>query len=323
MRKLFLRPSISLDFGTANCVIILNESEVVLNEPTVVAVRVSDKKVIGTGIEAKKMLGKEPKGIVAIRPLKNGGISNYKLACNLLSDFMDKSLGKMRVIKPDVKVSVPSRINSIEERALVKALESFGVNRITIVPEALAAAKGAELPINMAAANMIMNLGGGTAEIAIISMGGIVESKSHIGTGDSINEAIIQFLKKEMNLEIGELTAEKIKIKIGNALVEEFPQKLLISAKKSGVGTPVNIELDSNQILPAIRKILNKIVEEVLAMLGDSSSELVLELADRGVALSGGTSQLRNIDKFLTKSLNIPCYVVEDPMKCVVRGLMI
>ena len=212
-----IRPLLALDFGTANCLIIRKGEEVILNEPTVVTVSLKDKRILAVGSKAKEMIGKEPKDIVARRPMKNGGISNYRLAFSLLSKFLDQSLGRLRVVKPDVIVSVPSKLNSIEERALVKALESYGVNKIHLFPEAMAAAIGAGLPVKKPEGNMIINLGGGTAEIALISLNGVVSSRSHVGTGDAINESIINHLRAAYNIQVGELTAEQIKINIGNA----------------------------------------------------------------------------------------------------------
>jgi rod shape-determining protein MreB len=294
---------------------------VVLNEPTVVALSLKDKKVLAVGSEAKNMLGKEPKHIIARRPLRNGGISNYRLAYMLLSEFMNKSLGRWRIIRPDVIVSVPSKLNSIEERALVKALESFGVHTTHLYPEAMAAAIGAGLPVNKPEGNMIMNLGGGTAEIALISLGGIVVSRSHVGTGDALNEAIMKHIEDEFHLQIGEQTAEKIKMEIGNALHSDTPKNVSISGKNPISGKTAEVILTSNDVLSPIRKVLDNIVITTSSLIEDAPSELITDLADRGIALSGGTALLKNIDVFLTKSLGIPCYIVEDPLSCVVRGL--
>ncbi len=316
-----IRPILALDFGTANCMIIRDDSGIVVNEPTVVAISIKDKKVLAVGSEAKDMLGKEPKNIIARRPLKNGGISNYGLAYSLLSKFLDQSLGRWRIVKPDVIVSVPSKLNSIEERALVKALESYGVNKIHLFPEAMAAAIGADLPVKKPEGNMIVNLGGGTAEIALISLEGIVVSRSHVGTGDAINQAIIDYLRQHYNLVIGELTAEKIKITIGNALRTEEDESIIVSGKDLIRGKSKSIELTSNDILPTIREVLNKLLVTINEVIEEAPSELVTDLADRGIAISGGTAGLKNIDVFLTKSLGIPCYIVDDPISCVVRGL--
>ncbi len=315
------RPLLALDFGTANCLIIRDGKGIVLNEPTVVTISLNDKKILAVGREAKEMIGKEPKNIFARRPMQNGGISNYQLAYSLLSKFLDQSLGRWRVVKPDVIVSVPSKINSIEERALVKALESYGVNKIDLYPEAMAAAVGAQLPVDKPEGNMIVNLGGGTAEIALISLGGVVSSRSHVGTGDAINQSIQNYLRNHFNLEVGELTAEKAKIQIGNALSSDDPESLVISGKDLIRGKTRSIEIGSNDILPAIRDVLNKLLVSINEVIEEAPSELVTDLADKGIAMSGGTSLLKNIDIFLTKSLGLPCYIVEDPMQCVVKGL--
>ncbi|GAB4285876.1 MAG: rod shape-determining protein [Candidatus Dojkabacteria bacterium] len=321
IKRFRVRPKIYLDFGTANCVIIKEGQGIVLNEPTVVAISVKEKKVVAVGSEAKQMLGKEPEGLIARRPLRNGGISHYDLASKLLTNFMDKALGNLKFIKPDVIVSVPSRLHSIEERALVKALEEYGVNKVTLFPEALAAAKGAGLPIDKPVGSLIANLGGGTAEIAMISLNKVVKSVSQVGTGDALNNAIINAVRNELEINIGEQTAERIKLEIGTAFVDNPELKLTISGKDLTRNLPVTKEITSRFVRDAIKSTLDNIIEAIREVIDNSPSELVSDIADRGIALSGGTALLKNIDIYLTKSLSIPCYVVEDPLTCVVRGM--
>jgi len=319
---MFTNPKLYLDFGTANCVIIKEGEGVVLQEPTVVAVDTNAKTIIEVGAKAKKMLGKEPSGIVARRPLQNGGISNYKLAFELLSNFLNKSLGNIRLSKPDVVVSVPSKLNSIEERALTKALQSYGVNQISLFPESMAAAIGAGLPTKKSSASMIVNMGGGTVETALISIGGIVKSDSHVGSGDEINWNIKNLIRDKFNLKIGELTAEKIKMKIGSCMYLDEPYNYTLSGKDLDTGQPKQVLINSNDVLDAIKPVISKILENVNELVEKSPSELVIDLADNGIALSGGTSLLHNIEEVFTKTLNIPAYTVDDPLTCVARGMI-
>lgn len=315
------RSRIALDFGTANCVIMKQGEDISLFEPTVVAIKKTSKKVVAVGTEAKELLGKEPESIIARRPLRNGGISNFQLAYELLNDFFDKVLGKYRIFSPEVIVAVPSKISSIEERALVKALEKLGVHKITLYPESMAAAIGAGLAVDEAVGNMIVNLGGGTAEIAMISYGGIVYSESHVGSGDDLTKAIQNYIRTAYGLEIGELTAERVKQVVASSIVDSDSKEVSIDGK-SGMGRSSDrISITSEELVPVVREVLDKILVSIRKVINNSPSELVTDLSNTGIALSGGTSLLRNIDVFLTKSLGIPCYIVDDPINCVVRGL--
>lgn len=314
---------LAVDFGTANCVIIIPEKGIVLNEPTVVAISPKEKKVLAVGSEAKEMLGKVPEGIEARRPLRNGGISNYRLSQALLKKFFGKVLGKVKLAKPTVIVSVPTGLNSVEERALTQAFSSVGAGKIFLLPESIAAAVGAKMPIHLSLGNMIVNLGGGTAEIAVLSLNGVVAYESHKGSGDAINEAIIDFLKRKYNLLVGELTAENTKIRIGSALEVSNPIEITINGKNSKTGQPQTLNISTNDIVEPIRGVLDDIVNAIKAVLAKTPPELMSDIIDNGIVLSGGTSLLRNIDELLSKSLNIPVTVVEDPLTCVVRGLEI
>jgi rod shape-determining protein MreB len=324
LNTLFERPRLAVDFGTANCIVIHNRRGVVVAEPTVVAISAKQKKIIAVGQEAKIMLGKVPEGLLARRPLKNGGISNYKLAESLLNRFFNLSLGRIRLLKPEVIISVPAGINSVEERAIIHALQSVGVHRIYLLPEPVAAAIGANLPIDTSTGNMIVNIGGGTAEIAVMSLNGIVSYESLKIAGDAINEAIMTYFKEERGVIIGEQTAENIKIRIGSTLKvpESKNIKINVSGKTIRSGQPVNVEVSTNDISDAIRKVCIHIVDAVKLVLSKCPPEIMGDLIDRGMAMSGGTSQLRGFDELLTKSIGIPAYVVEDPLTCVVRGLL-
>jgi rod shape-determining protein MreB len=301
--------------------IIKNNEGIVLYEPTVIAISKKNKKIVAIGSDAKKILGRENRSIVAKRPLQNGGISNYKLAYALLEKFLDQVLGRYRFANPDVVVSVPSKLNSIEERALIKALESYGVNKKILFPEPLAAALGAALPIEKPIGNMIINIGGGTAEIAIISSNDIVTSSSFIGAGDEINKNIVELVKNEFNLEIGEETAESIKFKIASALKTDEPRIMHVSGKNIDNSQSLTIAINSNHILPAIRVVLDNIANETKKVINQTSAELISDITENGIAISGGTAEIKDIDKYFTKVLNIPCFIVEEPISSVVRGL--
>lgn len=318
----FLKVSkLALDFGTANCIIYDSVRGVVVSEPTVVAVSIKEKKVLAIGKEAKEMLGKVPEGIDARRPLKNGGISNYRLAEALLSKFFDIALGKIRIVKPEVIVAIPAGINSVEERAIIQALKSVGAGHIYMLPEPVAAAIGAKMPIHTSSGNLIVNLGGGTAEVAVISLNGLVSYESMKGAGDAINESIRNYVKRKYNLIIGEQSAEEAKIEIGTALLVKQNKEFEIRGKDKKTGQPEIITLTSNELVEPIRDVLDKIIETIKRVLTNTPPELMSDIIDRGIVLSGGTSLLTGLDELLTKSIGIPAHVVDDPLTCVARGL--
>lgn len=318
----FLKPhKLAIDFGTANCVIYDSEKGVVVREPTVVAVSIKEKKVLAVGEEARLMLGKVPEGVEAKRPLKNGGISNYRLAEALLNKFFDKVLGKVRIIKPEVIVSIPAGINSVEERAIIQALKSVGSGHIYMLPEPIAAAIGATMPIHTSSGNLVVNLGGGTAEIAIISLNGMVSYSSHKGAGDAINESTINFVKKKYNILLGEQSAEDLKIAIGSAVLSKDNRTYEVRGKNTKTGQPEIITLSTNELVEPIREVLDSIVESIKKVLSNTPPELMSDIIDRGMVLTGGTSLLRGIDELLTMSVGVPAHVVDDPLTCVARGL--
>lgn len=321
INKIIKVPKLAVDFGTANCLIIVEGKGVVVQEPTVVAISPKEKKVLAVGQDAKVMLGKVPEGIIAKRPMKNGGIANYRLAEALLRKFFNQALGNIRLLRPEVIVSVPAGLNSVEERAIIQALHSVGAGHIYLLPEPIAAAVGATMPIHTSSGNLIVNLGGGTAEIAVLSLNGIVTFGSHRGAGDAINASIVQFLKKKHNLQIGEQTAEEIKISIGSALTMKESSTVEVRGKNFKTGMPDSIVISSNELVEPIREVVNEVIVSIKNVLAKTPPELISDIVDRGMILSGGTAQLRGLDELLTKSIGIPAYVVEDPLSCVVRGL--
>lgn len=320
---MFSAPRLAIDLGTANTVIMVEGEGIVLQEPTVAAVSTKERKILAVGAEAKEMLGKEPKGLEARRPLQSGGIANYLVAEALLKKFFAEVLGRKKYLRPEVIVSVPAGITSVEERAVIQAMHSAGAGRIFLLPEPIAAALGAELPINTPSGNMIVNLGGGTAEIAVLSLNGIVSVTSRRGAGDALNEAIMQFMRKTHNLLIGEQMAEKIKFDVASAVNMDKPLATEVRGGHVHTGMPTTIEITSNDLVEPMRDTLNGIGLAVRQVLADTPPELAADIIDRGMIMSGGTSMLRNVDAYMTKSIGVPAYVVEDPLLCVVKGLEI
>ncbi len=272
------------------------------------------------GSEAKKMIGKTPDNIVAKRPLRNGVIADSRITEALLKYFLNKALGKSRFFKPDVVISVPAGITTVEQRAVIKAATNAGAKQIIMLPEPLLAALGAGLPIETSSGNMIVNLGGGTAEIAVISLDGIVEYDSLRIAGDAINEAIINYMKKKKGVLIGEQTAENIKIRIGSAMDIKNPKSMEVRGRDFGAGLPKAITVDSNDVAAAVKRPLLSIINSIKGVLEKTPPELSADIMDRGMAMSGGTSKLRNLDKLLTKAIGVPAYVADEPMYCVAKG---
>nr|MBP6976006.1 rod shape-determining protein [Candidatus Dojkabacteria bacterium] len=315
-----LGKKIGIDLGTANSVIFVEGEGIVFVEPTVVAIDVNTSKVIAVGSDAKKMIGKTPDNIIAKRPLRDGVIADSRITEALLKYFFNKALGKSRFFKPDIVISVPAGITTVEQRAVVKAAAGAGAKNITMLPEPLLAALGSGLPIETSSGNMIVNLGGGTAEVAVISLDGIVEYDSLRIAGDAINEAIINYMKKKKGVLIGEQTAESIKIKIGSAIDIKNPKSMEVRGRDFGAGLPKAITIDSNDVAVAVKRPLLSIINSIKGVLEKTPPELSADIMDRGFAMSGGTSKLRNLDKLFTKAIGVPAYVADEPMYCVAKG---
>jgi rod shape-determining protein MreB len=315
-----LSKRLGIDLGTANSIVFTEKKGIVLVEPTVVALNADDYSVVAVGNEAKTMLGKTPENIIAKRPLRSGVIASYRVTEALLKYFINKVIGYSRLIKPEVMISVPAGITSVEKRAVKKAAVAAGAKKVWLIPEPLAASIGAKLPIHTSSGNMIVNMGGGTTEVAIISLNGIVVYNSARVAGDSLNEAIMTFLRKKHGLLVGEQTAEEIKLEIGSALSMDDPLKKDVRGRDSSTGLPRSVSIDTNQTVEAMKSSLNKIVRGVKEVLEKTPPELSSDVIDRGMVLSGGTAQLRNIDELLKKATGVPAHVAEDPMYCVVQG---
>jgi rod shape-determining protein MreB len=311
---------LGVDLGTANSVVFVQGEGIVFVEPTVVAIDVNNFTVIAVGTEAKEMIGKTPENIVAKRPLRNGVIADSRVTEALLKYFFDKALGKARFFKPDVVISVPAGITSVEERAVLKAANAVGARNVTLLPEPLLAALGAEMPIHTSSGNMIINMGGGTTEVAVISLDGVVEYESLRIAGDAINESIISYMRKKKGILIGEQTAEKIKIEIGSAMEVKDPRQMEVRGRDVGAGMPKSIMVDSNDIAKAVEWPLRNIIKSIQAVLEKTPPELSADIIDRGMVMSGGTALLRNLDKLFSRATGVPAHVADDPLFCVVKG---
>ncbi|PIS21307.1 rod shape-determining protein [candidate division WWE3 bacterium CG_4_10_14_0_2_um_filter_42_7] len=312
---------IGIDLGTANSVVYVVGKGVVLSEPTVVAVTTDDNKVVAVGNEAKEMLGRVPDSIRVYRPMREGVIADYTVTEAMLRFFINKACGKSRLVKPDVMISTPAEVSSVESRAVLDAALSAGARRAYLIPEPLAAAVGAGLPVDQPSGSMIVNLGGGTTEVAIISLGGIVVKGSARCAGRKIDEAIAMHIRRKYNLLIGDSTAEEVKMKIGSATLISPEKKIEVNGRDFIAGLPRTVEITSAEITEAIQPPLRQIIIAVKKVLEQTPPELSSDVIDKGVVLSGGTAMLKNLDKFITVSIGVPAHVVEEPMFCVVRGI--
>ncbi|MEK7577959.1 MAG: rod shape-determining protein [Patescibacteria group bacterium] len=311
---------LGIDLGTANSVVWLAGTGVVLNEPTVVAVTVDDGRVVAVGNEAKDMLGRTPGNIMASRPMKEGVIADYKITESMLSYFIDRAVGKNRIFKPEVMICVPTGASQVERRAVVDATLAAGAKIAYLIEEPLAAAIGAKIPIAQASGHMIVDIGGGSTEAAVISLGGVVVHKSARVAGNKIEEAIANFVKKQYNLIIGERMAETIKITIGDAMQSKEVETMEIRGRDAISGLPSIVTLHKSEVTTAIAPILQHIIGAIKSVLEDTPPELAADIIDKGIVMAGGTSLLRNLDKLITQMTGVPAHVADEPLLCVVRG---
>jgi len=322
---MFFRKKIGIDLGTVNTLVYVAGEGIVLNEPTVVAYSLEDRQILAVGEDAREMLGRTPGSIVATRPMKEGVIADYKTTSAMITYFLKKSL-KGTVLWPEIMISIPGGASQVEKRAVVAACKQAGASNVYLIEEPLAAAIGAKIPISQASGNMIVNLGGGTSEMAIISLGQLVVSKTVRVAGTKLDEAIINYFRKKMNLIIGERTAEDVKMKIGNAFLETTPatttiRKVEVKGRDFQTGLPKIFEADEKMVNEAIIKPLKSILEGVKEMLSETPPELAADIVDKGIVLSGGTALLANIDRYVTYYTGVSSFVVDDPLFCVIRGV--
>jgi rod shape-determining protein MreB len=316
---MFVR-KIGIDLGTANTLVYLPKKGVVVNEPTVVAVSLEDNRILAVGGEARKMLGKTPETIVASRPMKDGVIADYRITEAMLRYFIGKVLGRWHIFRPDVMVSVPAGITSTERRAVIEATIKAGAKNAYVVKEPVLAAIGAGIPINEPVGHMIVDIGGGTSETAVISLGGVVACVSARVGGDKINQAIAEYIRKRHNLTIGESTAEAIKIEIGSALPMEEEMSVNVKGRDLIAGLPKVVLIKSNEITEAIADQLREIIQSVKSVLQETPPELAADIMDKGMILSGGGALLRNIDQLISQSTGVPCHIAKEPLLCVAKG---
>ena len=313
---------IGIDLGTSNTLVYVQDKGVVINEPSVVAVSTEDNKIMAVGAEAKEMVGRTPENIVAHRPLADGVIASYRITEAMLKYFINKAVGSVRFFRPDVMVCVPAGVTSTERRAVIDAATAAGAKNAYIIREPLAAAIGADIPIGSASGNMVIDIGGGTSEVAVISLGGIVAVNSARVGGDKFDRAIAAYIRKRHNLAIGDITAEQIKIQIGSAqsMPEAEQMKMEVRGRDMVAEMPKTITVTTNEIVQGIQNEIGEIIQSVKAVLQQTPPELSADVIDRGMVMAGGGSLLRNIDKVITKATSVPCHVAEDPLFCVVKG---
>ncbi len=315
---------LAIDLGTANTLVYLRGKGIVVSEPSVVAVQkdaMGQKKVLAVGKEAKKMLGRTPGSIVAIRPMKDGVIADFDITEEMLRYFIRKVHNRKNLVRPRIVICVPSGITQVEKRAVKESAESAGAREVYLIEEPMAAAIGAGLPITEASGNMIVDIGGGTTEVAVISLAGIVYAKSVRVGGDKLDEALVQYLKRKYNLLIGERTAEQIKIEIGSAYAgDDEVSTMEVKGRDLVSGIPKTLTIDSTEIREAITEPVNAIVEAVRIALERTPPELAADIVDKGIVLAGGGALLRNLDLLLRDETGLPVVIAEDPLSCVAIG---
>ena len=311
---------VAIDLGTANTLVYLRGKGIVFNEPSVVAVDRTTNKVIAVGKEAKSMLGRTPDEIVAVRPLKDGVIADFEKTEDLLREFIQKALRRRTWVRPRIIICVPSGITEVEKRAVQDSAQHAGAREVLLVPEPIAAAIGVGLPVGKPSGNMIIDIGGGTTEIAVMALNSIVNQQSIRVGGDEMDEAIVQYVKKAYNLLIGEQTAEQIKIRIGSAFRLEQEEEMEIKGRDLVAGIPKTMKISSVEVREALSEPLQQIVDALMQSLEKTPPELASDIVDRGIVMTGGGSLLRGIDMLLREATNLPITVAEDPLSCVVLG---
>ena len=311
---------IGIDLGTANLLVTLKGKGIVLKEPSVVAINKRTGNIVATGTEAKEMLGRTPEQISAVRPMKDGVIADFTATQLMLKNIIAKVGKRYNIGKPRVVVGVPSGITEVEERAVEEAIIQAGAKEVYLIEEPMAAAIGASLDVGEPSGNIIVDIGGGTTEVAVISLGGIVVSHSLRIAGDELDEDIVNYIKRELNLAIGDTTAEQIKIQLGCAMPLMTENSMEIRGRDLSTGLPRNVVVTSTQIEEAMRESISKIVEIVKMTLEKTPPELAADIMEKGVVLAGGGALIKNLDKLISKETGMPVYVADEPLDCVVRG---
>lgn len=317
---MFIR-KMGIDLGTANTLVFVPGKGIIVNEPSVVAVSMVENSVLAVGNEAKEMLGRTPDNIVASRPMKDGVIADYRVTEAMLRYFINKVSGKVRFFRPEIMISIPAGVTSTERRAVVDAAVKAGAKSAYVVKEPLLAAIGAGIPIHNAQGNMIINIGGGTSEIAVISLGGIVAAHSARVGGNKFDQAISDYIKRKYGLAVGDRTAEEIKIEIGSAIAQVKEEHMDVRGRDLMGGLPKTIKISSNEVTEALQDELREVINAVKKVFQETPPELAADIMDKGMVLSGGGALLRNLDQLITKTIGVPCYVADDPLFCVIKGI--
>ena len=316
----FFTPKLGIDLGTANTLVFVPGRGVILNEPSVVAISEIDKRILAVGAEAKEMIGRTPGEIIAYRPLKDGVIADYRVTQAMLKYFIQKALGKYQLFKPEVMISVPTGVTSTERRAVVEAAIRAGARNAYVVKESVLAAIGAGIPIQEAKGHMVVDIGGGTTDVAVISLGGIVASTSIKCAGDKLDHSIADYIKKTYNLAVGEKTSEDVKIGIGSAVPVEQELVMQIRGRDFITGLPRQVEIKTNDIVKAMGKELREIIKAIRDVLQETPPELAADIIDSGITMTGGTSQLRNFPELVLRRTGVKAQVADDALYCVAKG---
>jgi len=309
-----------IDLGTSSVLVYVEGQGIVLREPSVVAIESESKRVVAIGTEAKRMIGKTPSNIVAVRPLRNGVIADFEITEQMIRYFIKKVHKRRSLLHPRIVIGIPSGITEVERRAVRESAEQAGAREVYLIEEPMAAAIGAGLPINESVGNMIADIGGGTTEVAVISLGGMVVSRSLEIAGDEMDEAIVQYFRKKYNLLVGENTAEEVKIKIGSVFPLPEETRMEVRGRDQVSGLPKTVVISSEEVRQAMLEPTRAIIEVIRDTLQDTPPELASDLVKRGIWLAGGGSQIRGFADLLSQETELPVHIAEDPMTCVVRG---
>jgi len=316
---IFIR-KLGIDLGTANTLVYVPKKGIVLNEPSVVAVSQRDNRILAVGSDAKDMIGKTPDDIIAYRPMKDGVIADYRVTEAMLRYYINKALRRIDIFKPEVMVSVPAGVSSTERRAVIEATMRAGAKMAYVVKEPILAAIGAGIPIHEARGHMIVDIGGGTTDVAVISLGGIVIANSVKCAGNKVDQAITDFIKKTFNLAIGDQTAEEIKIRIGSAITVDDEIKMTIKGRDYLSGLPKTAEIATNEIVKAISEELRLVVKAIKDVLQETPPELSADIIDQGITMTGGTSMLRNFTELIYRKTGVKAILADDAIYCVAKG---
>ncbi len=316
----FFSPKLGIDLGTTNTLVYIPGRGIVLNEPSVVAVSQQDNKILAVGIEAKEMIGRTPDNIIAYRPMKDGVIADYRVTEAMLRYYMRKALGQWNIFRPEVMISVPAGVTSTEKRAVIEASIKAGARNAYVVKEPILAAIGAGIPIHEARGNMVVDIGGGTIDVAVISLGGIVASTSVKCAGNRVDSAIGDYIKKNFNLAIGDKTAEDIKIQIGSAVPLEEELAMLVKGRDFLTGLPRSTEIKTNEIVKAIQRELRDMIKAIREVLQETPPELAADIIDRGIIMTGGSSLLRNFPELVFRRTGVKAVLANEALFCVAKG---